>query len=82
MSYCICSGGGAAVFLSARHCYRLFGLIHSAILEAKSLELLMASMAMGYAFLENHPIGTAVDCGVGSMLTYKETQVIATKICL
>lgn len=42
----------------------------------------MASMAMGYAFLENHLIGTAVDCGVGSMLTYKETQVITTKICL
>lgn len=61
-------------FFCAGHCYRSLGLIHSAILEAKSLELLMASMAMGYTFLENHLISTAVDCAVGSVRTCKETH--------
>lgn len=60
----------------------MFGLIHSAILEVKPLKLLMGSMTMGCTFLESHLIGTVVDCGVGSLLTYEETQVMVTKGCL
>lgn len=45
-SHLISSGGDVAIFFCARHCCGLFDLIHSAILEVKSLKLLRGSVTM------------------------------------